>query len=594
MILRFLTRYTKHALFTFVPALAMLASNAYAVGLGELEHNTYLGQKLDARIQILAADDYGPENIRLRRIGPTEAESRGFDITFSPYTYDVEPIVEAGRVTSVAVQSNENIFEPYIDILIELAWPTGSVLREYAVLFDAPPTKIVSQPATESIQAQAFDRSAENVAIELGARYQVNPGDSLSGILARVALPSGVSRNDLMQSVFRQNPQAFQSDNINFLKAGAILNLPSNPSALPAPRRANLSGQTLNPGSNAANTAVTNNAKGRDGRLTLSQPDETSVASEYTAPKMQERIDGTQEMIDLLMKENQELRERIENIESSEYLNTLNELVAVQQKQIAQLTESYANQNSTAASNSVELSAPLLTNGEESLGEEPKTLSTLLAENFALFFGTVLLGIVALVALAGFVIYQFGPRRSAIEAKNAYTEATATASEAEIEDKIDSGLQLAEPSEPVSETDVPTTSAHESEADASTSESPSANVTSIGFAVENRRDLQSLRAASPEKEELDAEVKDRIRKKTEEYNSAELSSSAPSRINDVEIDVLVGMDDEVNELLSMAKIYCSAGKYSEARTILSAQNDIMKDPRLRDALKQIEEMESTS
>jgi len=122
--------------------------------------------------------------------------------------------------------------------------------------------------------------------------------------------------------------------------------------------------------------------------------------------------------------------------------------------------------------------------------------------------------------------------------------------------------------------------AHESEADASTSESPSANVTSIGFAVENRRDLQSLRAASPEKEELDAEVKDRIRKKTEEYNSAELSSSAPSRINDVEIDVLVGMDDEVNELLSMAKIYCSAGKYSEARTILSAQNDIMKDPRL--------------
>jgi len=56
--------------------------------------------------------------------------------------------------------------------------------------------------------------------------YDVKRGDTL-GAIARANLPQGVSLNQMMIAIYRANPDAFLRENINLVRAGRTLNIPS-------------------------------------------------------------------------------------------------------------------------------------------------------------------------------------------------------------------------------------------------------------------------------------------------------------------------------------------------------------------------------
>jgi len=56
--------------------------------------------------------------------------------------------------------------------------------------------------------------------------YDVKRGDTL-GAIARANLPQGVSLNQMMIAIYRANPDAFLRENINLVRAGRTLNMPS-------------------------------------------------------------------------------------------------------------------------------------------------------------------------------------------------------------------------------------------------------------------------------------------------------------------------------------------------------------------------------
>src|SRR5690606_39208682 len=64
----------------------------------------------------------------------------------------------------VLVSSIEPAEEPYLDLLLSLRWPGGSLLREYVLLFDLPPSADAAQAA--SVQPAAGRRV-----------YQVHAGE---------------------------------------------------------------------------------------------------------------------------------------------------------------------------------------------------------------------------------------------------------------------------------------------------------------------------------------------------------------------------------------------------------------------------------
>jgi pilus assembly protein FimV len=55
--------------------------------------------------------------------------------------------------------------------------------------------------------------------------YEVRKGDTL-GAIARQHAPAGVTHNQMLIALFRNNPDAFIRDNINLVRAGQILNIP--------------------------------------------------------------------------------------------------------------------------------------------------------------------------------------------------------------------------------------------------------------------------------------------------------------------------------------------------------------------------------
>lgn len=571
----------------FVACCMSLSAVVSAVGLGELRHDTYLGQALDGTIELIGTDDLPVENILVRQIHANEAESMGFDLLNAPLSYQLQVIQRSDSTASaISIRSRERVTEPFINILIELQWPGGSVYREYALLFDAP-------PASTSVKTQVrMQNPVTNAPVnepELGGTYVVQPGDTLSGIASNSELPAGVSHAQMMAAIHQANPSAFQNNDINLLKAGARLAVPSASDAQNSGAKTNTVADVMPKTPSAApNDSVIDSkqkstpAAVKEGRLSLSDSSDESLGrgADYDVPQIRERIDGTQEMIDLLVKENQELRERIENIESSEYLNTLTQLVAMQRQTIQDLSISTDASNALAVSdsdsNSGTATAPMPVVSAKS-DDVQQTLSQKLAANFWVFIAFVLIGFFTFVGIVLYAIKSLASRHSPDAGYTSYNSALATLEEEDdLESKLDSSFELPE-------------------AEPEVRNEPADNVTKISTVTDSRKHAPLAtrleQSQNDAKRQKDEEVKERIKQKTDKYNTSPVSSQAPARINDVEIDVLVGIDEEVNELLSMAKIYCSAGKFSEARAILTAQQQSENDPRLVDALKQIDEME---
>jgi pilus assembly protein FimV len=151
--------------------------------------------------------------------------------------------------------SDRAVTEPFVDVIIEATWASGRLVREYTVLLDPPsprsqarpsprpppPAPAAATPAPPSPAAAASPRAGASPGTgALAARaclrwprqpqsvdqVQVKPGDSLSRIAERVRRP-GVSLDQMLVSLYRGNPQAFSGENMNRLKAGAVLNVPA-------------------------------------------------------------------------------------------------------------------------------------------------------------------------------------------------------------------------------------------------------------------------------------------------------------------------------------------------------------------------------
>ena len=120
-----------------VASAVLLAASANAAGLGKLTVLSSLGQPLRAEIELTAvsADEAGA---LVARLAPTDA-FRSANIDFNPalmsLRFDVEQ--RSGKQV-IKVSSSQPINEPFVDMLLELTWTGGRMVREYTFLLDPP------------------------------------------------------------------------------------------------------------------------------------------------------------------------------------------------------------------------------------------------------------------------------------------------------------------------------------------------------------------------------------------------------------------------------------------------------------------------
>ena len=246
----------------------LLPCSASAAGLGRLIVHSALGQPLNAEVELISVQK--GETITARLASPETYQQAGAQynnmLTGARVTLDRRP---SGQ-QYLRVTTPRPITEPFLELLIEINSENGRVVRHYTALLDPPgygraaaevpppvartepgapaaaatpvppPTPPVAEgslsaPQPPSAPARARKRAAVPPAApksaataEAGAQREygpVKPGETLRKI-ARNVRPEGVSLEQTLVGLYRQNPDAFLNKNMNLVKSGKILRVP--------------------------------------------------------------------------------------------------------------------------------------------------------------------------------------------------------------------------------------------------------------------------------------------------------------------------------------------------------------------------------
>jgi pilus assembly protein FimV len=230
---------------------------AHAAGLGKLTILSSIGRPLLAEIELVSVQKDELATVTARLATP-EAFAKA-NIQYSPALTGARVTIErrADGQPYIKIVSTRTVSDPFINLLIELSWSQGRLVREYTVLVDPPafvapeptaaPPVAVAPPAAaietapitpapqepavaavEEVAPVAKLPAAPPVAAPAkaaGKEYgPVKRGDTLSKIAASVK-PDGVTLEQMLVSLYRSNPDAFVG-NMNRLKTGRILRVP--------------------------------------------------------------------------------------------------------------------------------------------------------------------------------------------------------------------------------------------------------------------------------------------------------------------------------------------------------------------------------
>lgn len=219
---------------TLLGLLLAYPSLSWAVGLGRLSLSSALNQPLAATIDITNLRDLSSEEIRVGLAPKIVFEELGvqWSYTLDDIALRVEP--SAGGA-SVVLTTDDPIVEPFLNFVVEVLWPKGRMIREYTVFLDppvlmapgfvAPRVSQVESGQADDGQSGRASGSKGSAPSALGEMTQA--GDTLWEI-ALAARPSrSVSVQEMMLAIQRLNPEAFIDANINRLKAGYVLQMPS-------------------------------------------------------------------------------------------------------------------------------------------------------------------------------------------------------------------------------------------------------------------------------------------------------------------------------------------------------------------------------
>ncbi len=242
---------------------ALLAVPLAAVGanLGKVTVLSKTGEPLNVEIDIVAIRADERDSLAGSLASPEAL--RAASVTLQPRAEVMRAKVDRdpnGRYV-LRLTSTEPVGQPLVDVLLELSWTGGRILRLYSFLLapgDAtplpvPPTLAESpapvapeplapraerdgsgagaqaeraQPVAPERPAPRAERDGRGAGSQRDAQYRVAPGDTLAKIALGVRR-EGRTLDQAMVAIFNANRGTFVDDNLNRLRAGSLLAIPS-------------------------------------------------------------------------------------------------------------------------------------------------------------------------------------------------------------------------------------------------------------------------------------------------------------------------------------------------------------------------------
>lgn len=234
-----------------------LNSPAWALGLGDVQVESFLNQPLNARIDLLSKpdDDLASVTAKLASAADYQLIGASRESVSVPISFTIEDIDGDAYIQA---SSNLPITDPIVRLIVEVDWASGRLLREYTLFLDpasipsvapapqtqtraaTPPSAVSSSDVEQPTAAAGSEASSSDSAptsqpasrptpaqIPSGESYgPVQSGENLWSIATDWSRGTGMNVNQVMLAIQRENPQAFMNNNINLLKRGAILRMP--------------------------------------------------------------------------------------------------------------------------------------------------------------------------------------------------------------------------------------------------------------------------------------------------------------------------------------------------------------------------------
>ena len=244
--------------------LALSTTGAMALSLGRITVQSALGEPLRAEIEVPDINAEEAASLRTAVALPEAFTSAGLEYNSALSSLQASLQRRADGRAYIRLTSDRPINDPFVDMIIEASWSSGRIVRDYTMLFDPPSLRKATAPAPTLpqssappivrpvTQAQATPDTirpttaspapkpipAVPVAKAPPAQTKqgekqvvVRPGDTATRIAANTK-ESGVSLDQMLVAMLKGNPEAFINNNIDRLRSGAVINVPTSEQAL--------------------------------------------------------------------------------------------------------------------------------------------------------------------------------------------------------------------------------------------------------------------------------------------------------------------------------------------------------------------------
>lgn len=250
----------KHLTKTLAVVSLLAPMTAQPLGIGDIQLHSALNEKLNAEIRLHLAPGENPSDVTVRLAPPEKFDKAGVPWNYFLSKIKFQTVEQSNGNLVIKVTSREPLTEPFLDFLLEVNWPQGTQFREFTVLLDPPadyrPPVIPSAttPAYPSYQVDPLDdyqppvrkaRTVKKRAARAPAVSNITPqtptsgeygptqkSDTLWRIAEQLGSERGVPTRQMLTALYQANPNAFNRNDMDALKAGVVLKIPETDAIL--------------------------------------------------------------------------------------------------------------------------------------------------------------------------------------------------------------------------------------------------------------------------------------------------------------------------------------------------------------------------
>ena len=228
----------KHGLAACAACLLLFAPRpAPALELGAPETRSALHEPLDARIPLHGVGSGDLEGLKVSLGSPAQFELAGMARPAHLNLLEFIVVDQGDGAGFIQIRTDEPVIEPSLTFLVDVDWPRGRTVRGYKLRLasagGSATGALRNRPASQQAErrpatgASSASTPASPSASSRGDYGPVRASETLWSIAARLRPDNTVSVQRMMLAILEANPEAFVIRNVNALRAGATLRIPT-------------------------------------------------------------------------------------------------------------------------------------------------------------------------------------------------------------------------------------------------------------------------------------------------------------------------------------------------------------------------------